>query len=168
MWDLVSWSGIQPRPPALGAHDLSHLPRPPGKSPEGTSKWTRGASSEVWIKWTETPHHHHPGIACMVFSFQNTRTAMVLALSGLTIVETTKVEYPHSGLERCVLWVSEDGTWMGRGVGLEAIVTVEAILLWQGFERLYLPVSFLYSVEIKLLGTPAPSAGMRSCMLTLG
>ena len=51
---------------------------------------------------------------------------MVLALSGLTIVETTKVEYPHSGLERCVF------------------------------------------MEIKLLGTPAPSAGIRSCMLTLG
>ena len=57
---------------------------------------------------------------------KNTRTAMVLALSGLTTVETTKVEYPHSGLERCVF------------------------------------------MEIKLLGTPAPSAGIRSCMLTLG
>ena len=38
----------------------------------------------------------------------------------------------------------------------------------RGFEHLHLPVSFLYSVEIKLLGTPAPSAGIRSCMSTLG
>ena len=26
MWDLVPWPGIEPRPPALGAQSLSHLP----------------------------------------------------------------------------------------------------------------------------------------------
>lgn len=46
-------------------------------------------------------HHHHPNLYGL--SFQNTRTAMVLALSGLTTVATTKVEYPHSELERHVL-----------------------------------------------------------------
>lgn len=36
-------------------------------------------------------------------SFQNTRIAMVLTLCGLTTVETTKVAYPLSELERLVL-----------------------------------------------------------------
>jgi hypothetical protein len=61
-----------------------------------------------------------------IWTQKNTRIAMVLSLSGLTIAATTKVVYPYSGLERHVF------------------------------------------VRIKLLGILAPSAGIKSCMSTLG
>lgn len=53
---------------------------------------------------SETNRHRsllHPNLCDL--SFKNTRHVMVLALSGLTTVETTKVGYLHSGLERHVL-----------------------------------------------------------------
>ena len=48
IWDLVSWPGIEPRPPALGAHSISHwitreVPEMPFKKAKYFWKYKEGA-----------------------------------------------------------------------------------------------------------------------------